>query len=60
MEDGYRALRGRLEGNETVLLKASRGVALESLVDRFEQDFGQDLGGHLAPGEGTIASDAEG
>ena len=60
VEDAYRALRGRLEGNETVLLKASRGVALESLVDRFEQDFGQDFGGHLAPGEGTIASDVEG
>ena len=41
LDDGYRALRSRLEGTETVLLKGSRGVALETLIDRFEEDFGR-------------------
>ncbi len=40
VDDGYRALRSELEGTETVLLKGSRGVALETLIDRFEEDFG--------------------
>lgn len=37
----YEALRERLDGNEVVLLKASRGVALERLIPRFEADFGE-------------------
>jgi hypothetical protein len=34
------ALAGRLGGEETVLLKASRGVALERLLPRFEERWG--------------------
>ncbi len=37
----YEAVRERLDGDEIVLLKASRGVALERLIPRFEADFGQ-------------------
>jgi UDP-N-acetylmuramoyl-tripeptide--D-alanyl-D-alanine ligase len=33
-------LRSRLHGGETVLLKASRGVALEQLLPRFREAFG--------------------
>jgi len=33
-------LRSRLGGGETVLLKASRGVALEQLLPRFQEVFG--------------------
>lgn len=36
----YTRLRERLRGDEVVLLKASRGVALEKLVPLFEEDFG--------------------
>jgi UDP-N-acetylmuramoyl-tripeptide--D-alanyl-D-alanine ligase len=39
-DEGYDRLRPYLTGTETVLLKASRGVALERLVDRFREDFG--------------------
>ncbi|HZD06156.1 MAG TPA: cyanophycin synthetase, partial [Longimicrobiales bacterium] len=38
----YTLLRERLEGGEVVLLKASRGVALEGLLSLFEEDFGED------------------
>jgi len=38
-EAAYGLLRDRLTGEETILLKASRGVALERLVPRFENDF---------------------
>jgi UDP-N-acetylmuramoyl-tripeptide--D-alanyl-D-alanine ligase len=41
VDDAYDALRPRLTGTETVLLKASRGVALETLLERFEADFGE-------------------
>jgi UDP-N-acetylmuramoyl-tripeptide--D-alanyl-D-alanine ligase len=37
---GYAALRGHLAGDETVLLKGSRGVALERLIPLLEEDFG--------------------
>lgn len=37
----YRALRDELSGDETVLLKASRGVRMEELVPLFERDFGE-------------------
>jgi len=40
IEEGYAALFPRLTGSETVLLKASRGVAMETLLQRFEADFG--------------------
>ena len=39
-QDAYAGLRQRMDGSETVLLKASRGVALEGMVDLFENDFG--------------------
>ena len=38
--EGYALLREHLEGNELILLKGSRGVALERLVPLIEADFG--------------------
>jgi UDP-N-acetylmuramoyl-tripeptide--D-alanyl-D-alanine ligase len=35
----YPRLRERLEGDEIVLLKASRGIALEGMLPLFERDF---------------------
>ncbi|HEX8243017.1 MAG TPA: UDP-N-acetylmuramoyl-tripeptide--D-alanyl-D-alanine ligase, partial [Longimicrobium sp.] len=35
----YEALRPRLKGDETILLKGSRGVALERLIPLLERDF---------------------
>ncbi len=40
-ERAYGELTARLHGDEVVLLKASRGVALERLVPLFEADFGE-------------------
>ena len=40
--EAYRALRDRLVGDEVILLKASRGVALEQVIPLFEDDFGTD------------------
>jgi UDP-N-acetylmuramoyl-tripeptide--D-alanyl-D-alanine ligase len=37
---GYAELRRHLKGDETVLLKGSRGVALERLIPLLEEDFG--------------------
>jgi UDP-N-acetylmuramoyl-tripeptide--D-alanyl-D-alanine ligase len=37
--EAYEALRPRLTGDETVLLKGSRGVALERLIPLLERDF---------------------
>lgn len=39
--DAYAPLAERLTGNEIVLLKGSRGVALERLLPRFEKDWGR-------------------
>ncbi len=39
-QSAYTPLRERLEGDEVVLLKASRGVALEGILPSLEQDFG--------------------
>lgn len=39
---GYPLLKQRLAGEEVVLLKASRGVALEGMLDLLEADFGPD------------------
>ena len=39
VDEAYEALRGHLKGGEVVLLKGSRGVALERLIPRFEDDF---------------------
>ena len=38
--EAYEGLRGRLSGDEVVLIKASRGCALERVVAEFERDFG--------------------
>jgi UDP-N-acetylmuramoyl-tripeptide--D-alanyl-D-alanine ligase len=40
VEQAYAGLRTRLRGTETVLLKASRGVALERILPHFDEDFG--------------------
>jgi UDP-N-acetylmuramoyl-tripeptide--D-alanyl-D-alanine ligase len=38
--EAYGELRGRLAGDEVLLMKASRGVELERLIPLFEGDFG--------------------
>lgn len=38
--EAYSPLAGRLTGRETVLLKGSRGVALERLIPRLQADWG--------------------
>jgi UDP-N-acetylmuramoyl-tripeptide--D-alanyl-D-alanine ligase len=38
--EAYQELSGRLAGDEVVLMKASRGVAIERLIPLFENDFG--------------------
>ncbi|MEE8147779.1 MAG: hypothetical protein V3T24_09260, partial [Longimicrobiales bacterium] len=38
--EAYQALKGRLAGDEVVLIKASSGFALERLIPEFERDFG--------------------
>ena len=50
-QSAYPALRERLEGDEVVLLKASRGVALEGILPALEQDFGADTPTPTAPAE---------
>jgi UDP-N-acetylmuramoyl-tripeptide--D-alanyl-D-alanine ligase len=39
-QSAYPLLRERLEGGEVVLLKASRGIALEGILPLLERDFG--------------------
>jgi UDP-N-acetylmuramoyl-tripeptide--D-alanyl-D-alanine ligase len=39
-ESAFPAMAERLKGNEVVLLKGSRGVALESLIPLLESRFG--------------------
>jgi len=39
-QSAYPLLRERLDGDEVVLLKASRGVALEDILPSLERDFG--------------------
>lgn len=53
-EEAYTLLRGRLRGDEAILLKGSRGVALERLIPALERDFGPapDPGGPGSGGEG--------
>jgi UDP-N-acetylmuramoyl-tripeptide--D-alanyl-D-alanine ligase len=43
--EAYEELRGRLAGDEVLLMKASRGVALERLIPLFESDFGESAAG---------------
>ena len=38
--EAYEELKNRLNGDEVVLIKASRGFALERVVPEFERDFG--------------------
>src|SRR5690606_2861132 len=38
--EAYARFAGRLRGDEIVLLKGSRGVALERLLPRFEEQWG--------------------
>jgi hypothetical protein len=40
-QGAYPLLKGRLEGDEIVLLKASRGIALEGILPLLERDFGE-------------------
>jgi UDP-N-acetylmuramoyl-tripeptide--D-alanyl-D-alanine ligase len=39
--EAYEELRPSLRGDETILLKGSRGVALERIIPLIERDFGQ-------------------
>jgi len=39
-QSAYPSVRERLDGDEVVLLKASRGVALEGILPSLERDFG--------------------
>jgi UDP-N-acetylmuramoyl-tripeptide--D-alanyl-D-alanine ligase len=48
--EAYPLLRDELRGDEILLLKASRGVALESLVPKLRADFG--AGEDTASGQG--------
>lgn len=42
--EAYERLRPALKGDETILLKGSRGVALERLIPLLERDFAQNEG----------------
>jgi UDP-N-acetylmuramoyl-tripeptide--D-alanyl-D-alanine ligase len=43
-QSAYPRLRDRLEGGDVVLLKASRGIALEGMLPLLEKDFGDTRG----------------
>ena len=47
----YPAIKRRLAGDEVVLFKASRGVALETLLPNFREDFGGSGSGDSGPGD---------
>jgi UDP-N-acetylmuramoyl-tripeptide--D-alanyl-D-alanine ligase len=51
-EEAWTLLRPHLSGRETILLKASRGVAMERLLPRFQEAFG---GTDSASGVGTAS-----
>ena len=40
--EAYPGLRDRLGGHEVVLLKASRGIAMEGILPLLEADFADD------------------
>lgn len=46
----WEALEGRLEGDEVVLVKASRGAGLDVIVERLEATFGSSSSGGSRPG----------
>jgi UDP-N-acetylmuramoyl-tripeptide--D-alanyl-D-alanine ligase len=54
----YPALKDRLAGDEVVLLKASRGIALEGIVAMLERDFAGSTGASGAHGAGPAAVEA--
>jgi UDP-N-acetylmuramoyl-tripeptide--D-alanyl-D-alanine ligase len=54
--EAYEALRPRLKGDETILLKGSRGVALERLIPLLERDFA----GGAEPAAAASTAHAEG
>ena len=45
--EAYEELRRRLAGDEVLLMKASRSVALERLIPLFENDFGASAPGSV-------------
>ncbi|HEX7119112.1 MAG TPA: cyanophycin synthetase, partial [Longimicrobiales bacterium] len=63
--DAYAPLARRLTGRDVVLLKGSRGVALERLLPRFEEDWGRSAdsrhpeGGVRTGGQAATAADGE-
>ncbi|MBT8488845.1 MAG: hypothetical protein KJO65_08500, partial [Gemmatimonadetes bacterium] len=54
----YPRLRDRLKGDEIVLLKASRGVALEGILPLLEGDFGGEPSGSQGSSEPRESSDS--
>jgi UDP-N-acetylmuramoyl-tripeptide--D-alanyl-D-alanine ligase len=50
-QSAYPILRERLEGGEVVLLKASRGIALEGILPLLERDFGRGSAGRESRAE---------
>ena len=54
--EAYEEFRGRLAGDEVLLMKASRGVALERMIPFFESDFGESPAGsgEKAAGSGGV------
>lgn len=52
--DAYPELKRTLQGDEIVLLKASRGIALEGIIPLLERDFGPDLAGATNGPEGAF------
>jgi len=51
LDEAYAQLKRRLRGDETVLIKASRGMRFERVVELLERDFGS--GGHGEVSEAT-------
>ncbi|HEX6937771.1 MAG TPA: cyanophycin synthetase, partial [Longimicrobiales bacterium] len=56
--EAYAPLARRLGGRDIVLLKGSRGVALERLLPRFEQDWGRPAHARLAGEEARAGAEA--
>jgi UDP-N-acetylmuramoyl-tripeptide--D-alanyl-D-alanine ligase len=54
LEDAEEVLRSRLGGTEVVLLKASRGVAMEALVPSLEELFGPATGASAGAAGGFL------
>ncbi len=52
LDQAWAQLRPHLQGEETVLLKGSRGMAMERLVPRFQEAFGAEPGPESGEEEG--------